>query len=222
MSTLQIGLLAAVLLLLLAWLALRGRAKATAGRPQSDHAADRVDTLAGWPPQPTRLMTATERRAFAMLTRALPDHIVLAQVPVSRFVSVPKRNSYADWLRRVGYQCVDLIVCDIATQVLAVVELQPVQPSERAKKRLLRIARTLKAAGVPLHVWREDKLPAFETLRQTLVPESVATLSPAGPPTVPGDPLPELTLEDPGDLPDRPATTWFDELDSEEGSLGKS
>ena len=221
MSTLQIGLLAAVLLLLLAWLALRGRGRPGADRPRSDHADDRLDTLAGWPPQPTRLMTANERRAFAMLTRALPDHIVLAQVPVSRFVSVPKRNSYADWLRRVGYQCVDLIVCDIATQVLAVVELQPVQPSERAKKRLLRIARTLKAAGLPLHVWREDALPAFETLRQTLLPESVTAAS-SGPPTVPGDPLPDLAVEELGDLPDRPATTWFDELDSEKASLGKS
>ncbi len=45
---------------------------------------DRLDTIAAWPPQATRVLGKHERLAFLTLTRALPDHMILAQVPLSR------------------------------------------------------------------------------------------------------------------------------------------
>ena len=117
MSTVQIGLAAALaVLLVLAWWALRRR---DASRDERD--ADRIDTVIGWPPRATRVLSSPERMAFVTLVRAMPDHIVLAQVPLARFISVPKRNSYADWLRRVGYQSADFVICDTTSQVVAVV-----------------------------------------------------------------------------------------------------
>ena len=110
MTTLQIvlGLLAVVLLLAWWWTRQRGGAAAS-----ERGNADRIDTVTGWPPQPTRVLSTPERLAFNVLTRALPGHMVLAQVPLSRFLNVPRRNSYADWLRRIGNQCADFVVCDI-------------------------------------------------------------------------------------------------------------
>ena len=136
------GLLVALLLIVWWWRKRRG-----AGN-EGANAEDRIDTLIGWPPQATRVLNHPERAAFALLVRALPDYMILAQVPLSRFLNVPKRHSYADWLRRLGYQCVDFAVCDMNAQVVAVVELQPAAPrvTERARKRLARMARTLKAA----------------------------------------------------------------------------
>ncbi len=122
---------------------------------KADAAGDRLDTVAAWPPKATRILTTAERQAYATLVRALPDYVVLAQVPLARFLKVPTRNSYAEWLRRLGSQCADLVVCDNATEVIAVVTVQlpTAEPSERAQKRQARMARVLKAADIPLHVW---------------------------------------------------------------------
>ncbi|MBC8057464.1 MAG: DUF2726 domain-containing protein, partial [Rhizobiales bacterium] len=175
MSTLQIALIVLVVALLLAWFWLRQRgAGGGTGSKKAAKAADRIDTVTGWPPQATRVLGTQERIAFGTLVRALPEYMVLAQVPLARFINVPKRNSYADWLRRVGYQSVDFVICDMSAQVVAVVELQPPQQSERAHKRLTRITRTLKAAQLPLHVWRENALPSVDVAREALLPPLVS------------------------------------------------
>ena len=178
MSTLQIALIALVIVLLLAWLWLRQRGGASSSgsgsaSQKAENTTDRIDTIIGWPPQATRVLSTQERLAFGTLVQALPEYMVLAQVPLSRFINVPKRNSYADWLRRIGYQSVDFVICDMSAQVLAVVELQPPQQSERARKRIVRLARTLKAAQLPLHVWRENALPSVDVAREALLPPPV-------------------------------------------------
>lgn len=175
MSTWQLALVA-ILVALLIGLVLRARRPAA----QPTRAADRVDTVIGWPPRATVVMSRHERMAYDILLRAAPECTVLAQVSLSRFIEVPKRNSYADWLRRVGYQSVDFIVCNRATEVLAVVELQAQQPSELAQKRLSRMRRTLKAAQLPLHVWHEGLLPTVDAVRELLVPKQDAFATTAG------------------------------------------
>ena len=229
MSMLQIGLLGVVVLLLALWW-LRQRSAADA-----EDAADRIDTLTGWPPQATRVLTSQERIAFGTLTRALPEYIVLAQVPLSRFVSVPKRNSYADWLRRLGYQCADFVICDMAAQVIAVVELSAPQTSERARKRLARMSRTLKAANIPLHLWAENTLPSAEGARIAIVPKA-APVAPTLPhviaPPASGaataaarNPFDESgrdsTQDEVIELLEPPPSTWFDDLDTDPAPLRK-
>jgi hypothetical protein len=137
---------------------------------------ERLDTLAGWPPEPTRILRSSERLAFSTLKLALPGYLILAQVPLARFLSVPKRNSYAEWMRRLGNQCVDFVVCDVTSQVVAVVEVRPPidQLDEKVRVRLDRVARALKAAKIPLHVWNEEKLPSIEAAREKLLPNAPA------------------------------------------------
>jgi Protein of unknown function (DUF2726) len=144
--------------------------------PRPEMPAERLDTLAGWPPEPTRILRSTERLAFSTLKLALPGYLILAQVPLARFLSVPKRNSYAEWMRRLGNQCVDFVVCDVTTQVVAVVEVRPPMDhlEERVRVRLDRVARALKAAQIPLHVWNEEKLPTIESAREKLLPSGPA------------------------------------------------
>jgi hypothetical protein len=153
------------------WLA---RLQSPPARPEMP--AERLDTLAGWPPEPTRILRSSERLAFSTLKLALPGYLVLAQVPLARFLSVPKRNSYAEWMRRLGNQCVDFVVCDVTSQVVAVVEVRPPmeQLDEKVRVRLDRVARALKAARIPLHVWNEEKLPTIEAAREKLMPSAPA------------------------------------------------
>jgi len=151
-----------------------------APQPRQEPTGERLDTLAGWPPEPTRILRSSERLAFSTLKLALPGYLVLAQVPLARFLSVPKRNSYAEWMRRLGNQCVDFVVCDVTSQVVAVVEVRPPMEhlDDKVKVRLERVARSLKAAKIPLHVWNEEKLPTIEAAREKLLPGAPAV--PAG------------------------------------------
>ncbi len=190
---------------------------------------DRIDTLIGWPPQATRVMTTPERIAFGTLVRALPEYMILAQVPLSRFLSVPKRNSYSDWLRRLGYQSVDFVVCDMTSQVVAVIEIQGTDSrnSERARKRLSRIGRSLKAASIPMHVWTENVLPSADAAREAVLPRPTATAIDVPPVQSPLSGPASMALGKSNDLfmdtdqnPARdeqieaPPSTWFDEFDS--------
>ena len=233
-------LIALVLLLvvLLAWSFLRKRGGSV--KPAEEE-ADRLDTLAAWPPQPTRVLTSQERTLHSTLVRALPDHVVLSQVPLSRFIKVPKRHSYAEWLRRLGYQSVDFIVCDMSSHVVAAIELQPTANdlNERARKRLKRIQRTLKAAEIPLLVWSEANLPTADAARAAILPPPATSASPAeearapaAAPAVRGtSSVPTLSsavrpgsARNPFEDTDRdstqdehieaPPSTWFDDLDS--------
>ena len=181
------------------------------GRPRS---LDAVDTVIGWPPEATRVLTVRHQRAMEVLRRAMPDHLILAQVPLSHFIKVPTRLSYVEWLRRVGHVCVDLMVCDAASNVLAVIEVRQADKmeSERARKRHQRVERVLRATGIPLHVWNEALLPDPVAVRRTLLPEDLQADRhvDAGPDT---SPLDFGRHRRPGreDL-DPPRSTWFDEL----------
>jgi hypothetical protein len=231
----------AIAIAVLVWWWHRSRATPPNTQPE---AADRLDTLIGWPPEATRILRNSERLAYSTLKLALPGYMILAQVPISRFINVPKRNSYAEWMRRLGSQCVDFAVCDVTSQVVAVIDVRPPdsQISERLRRRLDRVARALKAVNIPLHVWNEESLPSVEAARASIVPAA---------PAVPADiasrraaatsaaetaaALAQMrnAFEDTDRDPDRDdaqfveviemqeprSSTWFDELDSESSNL---
>jgi hypothetical protein len=158
--------LPATVLLLLTLLALRLRQQQASRRSTSPR--DAVDTIAGWPPEPARVLSITEREAQELLKRAMPGFLVLAQVPLARFIRVPSRRSYAEWLHRVGSLSADLLLCDAGSKVLAVIDVRAVQETERSRKRHERLARVLRAAGIQVHVWREGELPSLSHVRSSL------------------------------------------------------
>lgn len=232
MDSLRI-LLTALLVALLAllWWFRRQSAAAT------DDGGDRLDTVADWPPTATRLLNSPERLAYKTLSRALPGHMILAKVPLARFLKVPTRHSYSEWLRRLGSQCADMVVCDMASEVIAVVSVQPppAETSERARKRHKRMARVLKAAEIPLHVWTSNALPTAEAVRELLLagPAEPVTDAATRTPIAPAAPAAAaVSSPSPFDIADRdtsgderieglepPPSTWFDDLNSEPAPL---
>jgi hypothetical protein len=227
MNSFEILSAALIVMLALAIWFLRRRAVSAADQ------ADQFDTVADWPPKATRVLTSAECLAYKTLVRALPGHMILAQVPLARFLKVPTRNSYTEWLRRLGSQCADMVVCDMASEVVAVVSVQaPVgETSERARKRHKRMARVLKAARIPLHVWTSNALPSAEVARDLLLPPQPATAAtgaqarppvapaaPAAPPPSRPNPLDEVDRDSSHDeriegMEPQPST-WFDEFNS--------
>jgi hypothetical protein len=221
-----IGLLVGVV----AYLFLRTRRNAVdlAAAESNRRGREEVDTVAAWPPEVTRLLTSGERSAHEVLLKALPECFIFAQVPLSRFIKVPRRHSYAEWLARAGYLCADLLICDRASLVIGAVLLQTTRESERGERRRARMTRVLKAAGVKVFVWREASLPSAELAREQIiqrtgVPNTVPVVEvtsprPMRPPAVGrgGIPVPEVVAElvDDGTRLEPPPTTWFDDLDS--------
>lgn len=158
-----LALCASLLLLgLLLWRRTQSGARRQAAR------GDALDTVQDWPPEAARVLTIAERRAYDLLRTALPGFLVLAQVPLSRFLRVPTRHSHADWLQRVGSLSADLLVCNGGSRVLAVIDIRPAQQTERSRRRHERMARVLKSAGIEVQVWSEDRLPSAAEVRALL------------------------------------------------------
>lgn len=151
--------------LLLTWMMWRRR---QSGGDQKPTRQDALDTVQGWPPEAARVLTIAERRAYDLLRTALPGFLILGQVPLSRFLRVPTRHSHAEWMQRVGSLSADLLVCNSGSRVLAVVDIRPVDQTERSRLRHERMARVLKAAGVSVQVWSEDNLPSAADVRALL------------------------------------------------------
>lgn len=166
LSSLSAYALPATLLGLLLFLAMRWRHRVGRGEDNRDN----VDTVAGWPPEAARVLTIDERQAYDVLRRAFPTHLVLAQVPLSRFVRVPLRRSYTEWLQRVGTLSADLLLCDAGSSVIAVIDIRSATESERARRRHERMSRVLRQTGVHVVTWREGELPSVQDVRTQLMP----------------------------------------------------
>jgi Protein of unknown function (DUF2726) len=174
-------------LLLLTLLVLRWRQRA--GRREN---RETLDTIIGWPPEAARVLTITERQAYDLLRRAMPGYLVLGQVPLSRFIRVPARHSYNEWLQRVGSLSADLLLCDAGSRVLAVVDVRPETESERSRKRHERMAKVMRKAGIHVLVWREGALPSPSEVRTAMA----AVIAPTGHKPTPSRPMPLIPVGD--------------------------
>ncbi|MBK7062839.1 MAG: DUF2726 domain-containing protein [Rubrivivax sp.] len=153
-----------------------------------------LDTVQDWPPEPARVMTVQERHSYELLRRALPGYMVLAQVPLSRFVRVPTRHSYTEWLQRVGSLSADLLVCDTGSRVLAVIDVRSTEETARSRRRHERLARVLRAAGMRVHVWREGQLPSPAEVRTALAHDLVRGSGPMQPVATSSRPMPLIPI----------------------------
>lgn len=143
---------------------------------------EELDTVAAWEPTATKVLSGPEREAYHTLRAALPEHMILAQIPLARFLKVPTRNSYSEWMRRVGGLCADFVICDATSQVVAVVEVREPfgRDKERTQKRFARMDRVLEAAKIPVHVWLDNALPGPAVARETVLGSAVVFTTKSG------------------------------------------
>jgi hypothetical protein len=213
---LWIVIAAALLLALLWWRQQQGQ-KAV-DEPSRAPKQDALDTVAAWPPEATRVLSGHEREAHQALVAALPECLVLAQVPLARFIKVPRRHSYTEWLTRAGHLCVDLLICDRSSQAMAAVIIRSRQDSDRGAKRHERIKKVLNGAKLKVLFWNEGVIPAADTIRSALLPTPVPLTGPLG-----ARPAPAAAAADTGpDTEPRrepPPSTWFDDVESRPAPL---
>lgn len=117
-------------------------------------------------PQAVRVLTSAERQAQQLLSQAMPGTLVLAQVPVTRFLRVEAQQS--QWLQQVSGLSADLLLCDSGSRVLVAVSVRSPKVSENSRRRHELMTRLLKSAGIKVLSWNESALPDLAMVRQQL------------------------------------------------------
>jgi very-short-patch-repair endonuclease len=142
-----------------------------------------------WPFFAKKPLTAPEQVLYFRLVKALPEHIVLAQVQLSRLLGVKKGDDYQSWLNRISQLSADFVVCAKDATVLAVVELDDAShQTDRGRAADERKNRALEAAGVRLIRWHVSELPDDLAIRTSLLrnPTFNRTVSGGRPPAPAG------------------------------------
>jgi hypothetical protein len=122
-----------------------------------------------WPYYSKRPMSRPEQVLYHRLLAALPDHIVLAQVQVSRILGVKRGYNFHVWNNRINRLSYDFVICANDSTVLAVIELDDSSHDSRA--RIATDSRKEKAtadAGMRFIRWNVNALPDIATIRAAI------------------------------------------------------
>lgn len=128
-----------------------------------------------WPFYPRKPLSAPEQILYFRLVNALPDHIVLGQVQLSRLLGVKKGNNTQAWLNRINRMSADFVVCNKDSSIVAVIELD--DASHKAEKRQQADAKKDKAlasAGIRIYRWQVKAIPNEVEIKAAFVPEPVS------------------------------------------------
>ena len=123
-----------------------------------------------WPFYARRLLTQPEQVLYHRLVKSLPNHIVLAQVQVSRVLGVKKGFRFHEWNNRINRLSYDFVICDKASTVIAAIELD--DKSHESESRVNTDAKKTKAttdAGLRLVRWHVKSLPDELTIQRELL-----------------------------------------------------
>jgi very-short-patch-repair endonuclease len=119
-----------------------------------------------WPFYAKRPLSAPEQILYFRLISALPEHIVLAQVQLSRFLGVKEGSNSQSWLNRINRMSADFVVCQKNATVVAVIELDDASHhSERRGAADAKKDKALASAGIKLLRWQARSIPDEAAIR---------------------------------------------------------
>jgi len=122
-----------------------------------------------WPFYVKRLLTQPEQVLYHRLVKSLPNHVVLAQVQMSRVLGVKRGFRFHEWNNRINRMSYDFVICDKAATVIAAIELD--DKSHESERRIDSDAKKGKAttdAGLRLIRWHVKSLPDELTIQREL------------------------------------------------------
>ena len=123
-----------------------------------------------WPFYAKKPLSPPEQVLFHRLVKALPEHVVLAQVQLSRVLGVKKGFNFHQWNNRINRMSYDFLVCGKDSTVLAAIELD-----DRSHESAARVAADAKkerasaSAGIPLIRWNVKALPNDTDIRSAVL-----------------------------------------------------
>jgi very-short-patch-repair endonuclease len=124
-----------------------------------------------WPFYAKKPLSQPEQILYFRLIEALPEHIILAQVQLSRFLGVKKGHNYRSWSNRINRMSADFVVCNKDSSIVAVIELddathqKPDRQAADAKKD-----KALGAAEINIFRWQTKSIPDVSAIKSALLP----------------------------------------------------
>lgn len=146
-----------------------------------------------WPYYAKRVLTQPEQILFHRLVKALPEHIVLAQVQVSRALGVKSGFNFHAWNNRINRLSYDFVICSKDSSVLAVIELDDGSHASQSRAETDRKKDSATAsAGIRLIRWHVKSLPDEATIQGAFIKEPRPSIeqSVQSPPSKSNDALP--------------------------------
>lgn len=124
-----------------------------------------------WPFYAKKPLSQPEQVLYFRLIQALPEHIILAQVQLSRLLGVNKGNNYQSWSNRINRMSVDFVVCNKDSSIVAVIELD--DASHQREDRQVADAKKDKAlvsASVRIVRWQAKSIPDVAAIQAAFMP----------------------------------------------------
>lgn len=125
-----------------------------------------TDTDGPWPFYARKLLSKPEQVLYFRLCNALPQHIVLAQVGLSRILGVKEGNNFHQWNNRINRMTADFVVCNKDASILAVIELDDAS-HEKEQRRQADAKKdiALASANIRMIRWQAKAMPNEEDIR---------------------------------------------------------
>ena len=121
-----------------------------------------------WPFYVKKPLTPPEQILYFRLAKALPEHMILAQVQLSRLLGVKKGNNFQAWYNRINRMSTDFVVCNRDSTVAGVIELDDSSHQRNARRMAdAKKDKALKSAGVRIVRWQAKALPDEKTIKAT-------------------------------------------------------
>jgi hypothetical protein len=134
-----------------------------------------------WPFYARKPLSSPEQVLYFRLVEAMPNHIVLAQVGLSRILGVKKGNNYQSWLNRVSRMSADFVVCERDSSILAVVELDDSSHEKESRKQAdTKKDKALSSAGIRVIRWQVKSLPTKAEITEAFTPNKTLPLQRVG------------------------------------------
>jgi very-short-patch-repair endonuclease len=130
-----------------------------------------------WPFYAKKPLSLPEQVLYFRLVQALPDHIILAQVQLSRLLGVKKGHNYQAWFNRINRMSADFVVCKKDSSIVAVIELD--DASHQNKDRQAADAKkdkALSSADICIVRWQAKAIPDIGVIQAEFTPNIVVNV----------------------------------------------
>jgi hypothetical protein len=128
-----------------------------------------------WPFYQCKPLSAPEQVLYFRLVEALPDHIILGQVQLSRILKVKKGSNAQAWLNRINRMSADFVVCNKDASIVAVIELDDTSHNtEKRQQADAKKDKALTAAGIKIHRWNVKNIPNGEAIQAIFTSQPLA------------------------------------------------
>jgi very-short-patch-repair endonuclease len=123
-----------------------------------------------WPFYAKKPLSQPEQVLYFRLIQALPEHIVLAQVQLSRLLGVQKGNNFQTWNNRINRMSADFVICKKDSSIVAVIELDDAthQSTDRQAADVKK-DKALASASVRVVRWQAKTIPDIATIQATFM-----------------------------------------------------